>query len=341
MDPNNPKWYLTSNNIMVDFYSSSILDISGVTAYLVNIEEGTLLPERGSDYPLRKTVLPLKFGLNHANWSCISVSLDSGGQAAQGRGRATRPVQNHFSPSKLHRCPYCSYASAMKTNLNNHIRTHTGEKPFLCPHCPLRFSQKGSLQTHIRIHTGEKPFVLYIDIFSVLVGLCVKVFFKEMGVIKQNKKPYSIHSLKEVRRCKRFLREYQVLYSMLSQSYRSSFMLQNLPGHPLQVGLGIDGKSVNRRGVTWTEEGHTSKVHQCHYCAYIATTRTNLLNHIRTHTGEKPFACPHCPFRATQKENLKAHIRVHTGEKPYACTICSYRSAQKSNLKSHMWTHQK
>lgn len=107
------------------------------------------------------------------------------------------------------------------------------------------------------------------------------------------------------------------------------------------MGLGIDGKSVNRRGVTWTEEGHTSKVHQCHYCAYIATTRTNLLNHIRTHTGEKPFACPHCPFRATQKENLKAHIRVHTGEKPYACTLCSYRSAQKSNLKSHMWTHQK
>lgn len=89
----------------------------------------------------------------------LQVSLDSGGQAAQGRGRATRPVQNHFSPSKLHRCPYCSYASAMKTNLNNHIRTHTGEKPFLCPHCPLRFSQKGSLQTHIRIHTGEKPYV--------------------------------------------------------------------------------------------------------------------------------------------------------------------------------------
>ncbi|XP_063609183.1 zinc finger protein Xfin-like [Penaeus indicus] len=164
------------------------------------------------------------------------VNLDSGGQSAQGRGRPPRPVQNHFNPSKLHRCPYCSYASAMKTNLNNHVRTHTGEKPFLCPHCPLRFSQKGSLQTHIRIHTGEKPY----------------------------------------------------------------------------VGLGIDGKSVSRRGITWTEEGHTSKVHQCHYCAYIATTRTNLLNHIRTHTGEKPFACPHCPFRATQKENLKAHIRVHT-----------------------------
>ncbi|XP_037798652.1 myoneurin-like isoform X13 [Penaeus monodon] len=87
------------------------------------------------------------------------VSLDSGGQSAQGRGRPTRPVQDHFNPSKLHRCPYCSYASAMKTNLNNHVRTHTGEKPFFCPHCPLRFSQKGSLQTHIRIHTGEKPYV--------------------------------------------------------------------------------------------------------------------------------------------------------------------------------------
>ncbi|XP_064093082.1 longitudinals lacking protein, isoforms H/M/V-like isoform X40 [Macrobrachium nipponense] len=83
------------------------------------------------------------------------------------------------------------------------------------------------------------------------------------------------------------------------------------------------------------------KAHQCAYCLYSASTTTNLMNHIRTHTGERPFACPHCAFRATQKENLKAHIRTHTGEKPFACTLCSYRCAQKSNLKAHMWTHQK
>ncbi|XP_064093074.1 longitudinals lacking protein, isoforms H/M/V-like isoform X33 [Macrobrachium nipponense] len=85
----------------------------------------------------------------------------------------------------------------------------------------------------------------------------------------------------------------------------------------------------------------TSKVHQCHFCGYIASSSTNLANHIRTHTGEKPFVCPHCPFRAAQKENLKSHIRTHTGEKPFACSVCSYRTAHKSSLKTHMWTHQK
>ncbi|KAK8751993.1 hypothetical protein OTU49_011567, partial [Cherax quadricarinatus] len=108
-----------------------------------------------------------------------------------------------------------------------------------------------------------------------------------------------------------------------------------------QMGLGTTDQRIGRRGITTAEQDHIAKIHQCYYCAYIATTTTNLMNHIRTHTGEKPFACPHCPFRATQKENLKAHIRIHTGEKPYACVFCSYRSAQKSNLKSHMWIHQK
>lgn len=54
-----------------------------------------------------------------------------------------------------------------------------------------------------------------------------------------------------------------------------------------------------------------AKTHKCVYCDYATLTSTNLLNHIRTHTGEKPFACAHCNYRSTQKGNLKTHIRKH------------------------------
>lgn len=81
------------------------------------------------------------------------------------------------------------------------------------------------------------------------------------------------------------------------------------------------------------------KVHQCRYCAYTTNFTTNLINHMRTHTGEKPFQCPHCPYRANQRTNLTMHMRTHTGEKPYACSHCPYRSSRKDALRSHLLKH--
>ncbi|KAK8375688.1 hypothetical protein O3P69_008461 [Scylla paramamosain] len=83
----------------------------------------------------------------------------------------------------------------------------------------------------------------------------------------------------------------------------------------------------------------TNKMHQCTYCAYSTDVAISLTRHMRTHTGEKPFACPHCSYSTIQKINLKRHIRTHTGEKPFGCTHCHYRTSQKSHLKRHVWSH--
>ncbi|XP_042880303.1 zinc finger protein 467-like isoform X8 [Penaeus japonicus] len=80
------------------------------------------------------------------------------------------------------------------------------------------------------------------------------------------------------------------------------------------------------------------KMHHCPYCSYSSTTKTNCTNHMRTHTGEKPFTCNLCPFRSSQKGSLQTHLRTHTGEKPYACAHCSYRSTQMIHLRNHMRT---
>ncbi|XP_066969983.1 zinc finger and BTB domain-containing protein 7A-like isoform X17 [Macrobrachium rosenbergii] len=76
-------------------------------------------------------------------------------QQMEGDDYASR---SSISGHQVHRCPYCSYTTHRQWHYIDHIRTHTGEKPFACPYCPANFSQKGKLNRHLRTHTGEKPF---------------------------------------------------------------------------------------------------------------------------------------------------------------------------------------
>lgn len=82
-----------------------------------------------------------------------------------------------------------------------------------------------------------------------------------------------------------------------------------------------------------------SMIHICSQCNKDFSTKTNLLRHMKTHDGSKPYKCNICGNSFTQNGSLKQHMHIHTGMRPFVCNFCNRGFTQMKSLEFHKRRH--
>ncbi|KFO71332.1 Zinc finger protein 652, partial [Cuculus canorus] len=216
-------------------------------------------------------------------------------------------------------CDKCGKKFVLESELSLHQQTDC-EKNIQCFSCNKSFKKLWSLHEHIKIVHGyaEKKFSCEI---------CEKKFYT-MAHVRKHMVAHTKDMPFTCETCgKSFKRSMSLKVHSLQHSGEKPFRCE-VRQRPVTC------SDTVARGVK-SEMLLVGVAFMCQWCGKDFNMKQYFDEHMKTHTGEKPFICEICGKSFTSRPNMKRHRRTHTGEKPYPCDVCGQRFRFSNMLKAH------
>ncbi|XP_026512588.1 zinc finger protein 341 isoform X2 [Terrapene carolina triunguis] len=232
-------------------------------------------------------------------------SFDSTSTSKNRRSKNDSGLQEGKPKSPKLKCTYCDKAFTKNFDLQQHIRSHTGEKPFQCIVCGRAFAQKSNVKKHMQTHKVWPP------------GLGCTISRNSITVQVMALNPNQQEDEEN---------------AGLSQASRNSPQQPQAmaPAEESEVGK-LEAKQVVL----------IDSSYQCQFCPSKFNTYFQLKSHMTQHKNEQVYKCvvKSCAQTFQKLESFLEHIKNHQEELSYRCHLCSKDFPSLYELSVHQYSH--